>query len=236
MTLLVHGVVADHSVDTSAMGDIADVYTVSAGGIAALVSDVRDEPVLPSRAMMLRHANVLEAAAATTTVVPMRFGVAVPSRDALRDEFLHPAQAQLTEALSYLRGRSEWRLRGDYVENEAIRAVLANDRRAASLRGRRDTDAKMELGERIVQGVSGLRDRDTPEVLGHLREHVVELVSRDVTEPLACLDASLLVDDEGQEALERHVEQLAERFAPRLQLRLVGPLPPYSFAAMETTR
>jgi hypothetical protein len=47
------------------------------------------------------------------------------------------------------------------------------------------------------------------------------------------LKASFLVARKDAEAFDREVERIAEEQAPRLQIDVVGPLPPSAFATLE---
>ena len=49
----------------------------------------------------------------------------------------------------------------------------------------------------------------------------------------AILNASFLVAPKDAEAFDREIERVAEEQAPRLQIDVVGPLPPSAFATLE---
>jgi len=234
MPLLVHGVVArTATLDRDAFGDLDVPAVVEGGEVAAIVTDVTDEELVPSRRLLLRHRDVVEAACRHTTVVPMRFGVAAPSEDRLVADFLGPAEERLLANLERLRGHREFRLRGRYDEPAALRAVLAADPQARRLQGRRGVDAKMALGERIVQGLDRRRATDTARALDLLRPVVADVVPGSVTDPLDVFALSLLLPEPEQAAFDHVLDQAAEALAPEVELELVGPMPAYSFAEME---
>ena len=57
-----------------------------------------------------------------------------------------------------------------------------------------------------------------------------------VSEPLGefgALDLALLVRRDGVTSLDAALEELIAELSPPLHLRLVGPLPPYSFVSLE---
>ncbi|MFA9432946.1 GvpL/GvpF family gas vesicle protein [Egicoccus sp. AB-alg2] len=234
MPLLVHGVVPrTPRLDDAAFGDVDAPTLVAGGDLAAIVTEVAEDDLVPSRRMLLRHTQVVEAAAKQTTVVPMRFGVAVPSADRLVEDFLAPAAERLTATIQRLQGHQEYRLRGRYDEPAALRAVLAADPRAARLHGRRGMDAKLELGERVVQGLERRRATDTARALEALRPVVSDVVETAVTDPLDVFALSLLVASDAEDGFDRAVESVAESLAPEVKLELVGPMPAYSFVEEE---
>lgn len=232
MPLLVHGIIRAGSLAEGELSDDADgdVGIIAHGELAGIVTTTDEGEVMPSRANLLRHTRVLETATETTTVLPMRFGVVVPDGDTLVREYLVPEQDRLLGTLTRLDGHVEIRLRGRYDEESAIRVVVASDRRAARLRGRRGMDAKMELGERIVAGLEALREQHLQQAVDALRPPAADAAPGRVAEPLDAFAISFLVDHDELEHFDREVERLADTLAPVVELKLIGPLPPFSFA------
>lgn len=229
MPLLVHGIVRAEpdGAAPSAAGDGTSIVTH--GDLAAVVSEVEGDEVLPSRAELLRHTRVLETLGEQRTVLPMRFGVVVPDAAALRTAFLAPQRVELQTTLDRLEGHAEYRLRGTYDEAAVITEILATDRRAARLRGREDTDSKMKLGERIVAGIAARRAPDARRVVEALVPPATAASEGAIGQPLDAFTLSFLLAEERREAFDAAVERLGEELAPVLQLELVGPVPPFSF-------
>jgi hypothetical protein len=218
MPLLIHGIVdADVSVPTAVPPD-EDVSSVVHGAIAAIVRPTPDHDVLPSRANLLAHTRVLESLATATTVLPMRFGMVVDDEQVLVDGYLAPQQDDLVAALERLRGHVELRLRGRYDEEAVLREVVAADPGLARLKGRGSMDARMRLGERVVDA---------------LGTHVAGVVAGGVAEPLDAFSLSLLVAEDGMVGFDDAIDELGQEVAPALALELVGPVPPFSFTAPE---
>src|SRR3954468_13338674 len=59
------------------------VHAVEHGDLAALVSDVPPGPLSGTKDDVLAHSRVLEGVVGATTVLPMRFGVVLPGREAV---------------------------------------------------------------------------------------------------------------------------------------------------------
>lgn len=233
--LVVHGLLQREPAEALDLDDLgarlgARVGVVTHGGIAALVSDTDEATPAPSRRHLVTHAGILEAAADLATVLPVRFGVVAPDEQALVGAFLAPEEPALLGRIVQLDGHAELRMRGSYDEDIVVREVLADDRRAARLRGRQALDARLELGERITAGIEARRDRDAGHVVAALRSLVSDVAPGAVSEPLDAFALSFLVSTEGLTAFDRAVEELGAELAPRVQLELVGPLPPFSFA------
>lgn len=227
MGYLVHAVTRELPADTG--DDRPRIETVVDGELVGVASRIEGDEALPTRANLLHHTQVLEHLAEHTTVLPMRFGVVVPHLDAIVDDFLHPERERLRETLDRLEGHVELRLRGRYEEPHVIRAVLDADPVAERLRGRRSTEAKMELGERIVAGIDRRREHDTAQVREALRPYVAGVSEGAITVPLDAFSLSFLVSTAGRPDFEEAVDRVAGSLAPLVQFELVGPLPPFSF-------
>lgn len=239
MPLLVHGVLAAQAAERltrPALSEAAgvEVELVPDGRLAAVVSETDADEVLPSRANLTAHARVLECLVEQATVAPMRFGVVVADRARLRAHVEEQQDAYL-DVLRRLQGHLELRLRGRYEQDEVVREVVAGDRRAARLRGRAELDARMELGERIVAGIEARRDTDRAHVLRRLGPHLADVAVAEVSEPLDAFALSLLVARTAMEAFDEALESLGAELLPTVHMELVGPVPPFSFAAVEAS-
>jgi hypothetical protein len=233
--LAVHGIVAaDDAARLDVQAFAEEVGTesrlITHGEAAALVSQVPDEEVLPTRANLLAHTKLLEAVVQQASVLPMRFGVVAPDEETLVATTLEPRQAELHDALGRLAGHVEMRLVGRYQEGPAVARVLASDRRAARLRDRQDLDAKMELGERIVAGIAEQREVDTARAVEALRPYAADVTAGEVGQPLDAFALSFLIPPDGRAAFESAVDELAAELGGGVELELIGPLPPFSFA------
>ena len=234
MPLLVHGLLdAAHAaaVDTDELTLAAEreVDVIVEGDLAAAVSATEALEAVPTRANLMAHARVLEQLAGVATVAPMQFGVIVADHNELARS-VEEQHDRVVAVLDQLEGHVEFRLRGRYEQDEVVREVLADDPRAARLRGDDSFDARMELGERVVTGIEDRRDRDREHVLERLASHISDVAVADVTEPLDAFAVSLLVAVEHRDLFDEHLERLGVELAPRLGLELVGPVPPFSFA------
>jgi len=87
-----------------------DVYSVSAGSIAAVISDVPGGSVRPERAHLAAHHEVLKRLMAESTQLPMSFGIVAESPAAVR-RMLMRNQKVLAGQLEHVAGKVEMGLR-----------------------------------------------------------------------------------------------------------------------------
>ena len=232
MGVLVHGVIsADAVIADRDLSDAAQrpIRCVTAGALGAVVSDVPGDHVPPARANLLAHLRVLEAAAERTTVLPMRFGVVVPDDATLTTTYLLDREEDLLRALDRLRDRVEMRVSDRYVEDQVIGLVLSDDRIAAGLRGRSDMESKIQLGERITEGIDHRRILDAEPLVEELRPLAGDISRGEPKDAMDVLVASFLVSNDAVGSFEQAVERLRVRIAPVMTIELSGPLPPFSF-------
>ena len=216
-----------------------EVSLVRHGDLAGVVSEISPRQALGTRDDLLAHEGVVEALAAETTMLPLRFGSVVTSADALVEEMLIPYHDWFETVLADLTGTHEFAVAGIYVEDAVLREVVEEQPEAAQLRERirgLPEDAayyeRIRLGELIVKALDEKRQADT-ETLVHALEPLSEAVSlRAPTSEDTAADAAFLVTDRDLPAFEEAVDELGERWAGRVRLRMIGPLAPYDFVPL----
>lgn len=236
----VYGVVpADVELDPEARG-VGDppgrISLVRHGEIAALVSDIVLDRPLGRPDDLLAHQRLLDATAAEVPVLPFRFGAVVADSEAVVEELLGPNHDDFLAALKELEGRAEYVVKGRYVERVVIGEVLAEDPEAARLReeirGRPEDatwDARIQLGQMIGEAVAAKRDADTAALADALAPMCAGVVVREPTHEQDAVHMAVLVDTDRRAEFEKVLDGFGERWAGRIDLRLLGPLAPYDF-------
>src|SRR5438876_998466 len=134
----VYGVVGSGSSIRLPEGGIeaAPVELVEEGQLSAVTSDLSRDRVAGSRKNLSAHASVLEQIAAQDTVLPMRFGMILPSARNVREGLLRGRSTVLRGLLARLDGLVEFRVRALYREGEPFREIAAGSRTIRELRER----------------------------------------------------------------------------------------------------
>lgn len=217
------------------------VRAVEGGGLAALVSDLRADALTAAREVRA-HWRVLEQASEHATVLPVRFGTVLESDDAVRERLLEANADRLAGLLEELAGRVQLGVKGSYDQERLLRVVIADSPAVAALRERvrplRDASGyydKIRLGEMIAAQVAQRRERDTALALDRLEPLAVAGREHDPSDPYAAFNLAFLVERDGVDRFSAGVRRLGEEVADRIELRYVGPLPPYSFAEADLT-
>ncbi|POX50852.1 gas vesicle protein [Streptomyces sp. Ru71] len=207
------------------------VRILTAGELAAIVSDA-PEGLRPKRRDLLAHQNVLGEAGAAGCVLPMRFGSVAPDDDTVVSVLTERAD-HYKERLRALDGRVEYNVKANHVEEAVLHRVMAESPEIRSLAeanrraGGGSYDDKLRLGEMVAAAVKAKEAEDAT-VLQRMLEPVAEAVSAGPESSGWLANVSLLVDKDAADRFVAAVEQ-ARKDLPQLEIRVNGPLPPYSF-------
>jgi hypothetical protein len=214
----------------------SEVRGVEHGGLAALTSRVTGGALAAAREVRA-HWRVLDEASKNATVLPVRFGTVLESDDDVRARLLEPNADNLAALLEEIAGCVQLTVKGDYKEDALMREVVRRSPAVAELRERIRSlpDAasyydRIRLGELVAAEVAGRRSDDTRQALETLRPQAVAAKEEEPTHPNAAFNLAFLIEREKEPAFSKSVGDLADELGDRVDLRYVGPLPPYSFA------
>ncbi|MFF2204024.1 GvpL/GvpF family gas vesicle protein [Streptomyces sp. NPDC058145] len=236
MSTYVYGITArSHPALPEGMSGVGEpplpVRVLTAGELAAVVSDA-PEGLRPKRRDLLAHQNVLAETGAAGCILPMRFGSVAPDDDSVTQVLGERAQ-HYQERLRELDGKVEYNVKATHVEEAVLHRVMAENAEVRSLAEANRTsgggsyDDKIRLGEMVAAAVKAKEVEDAAEVRGALEAAGTALsVGPESTGWLVNL--SFLVARDTAEEFLAAVEQVRTSH-PHLDVRINGPLPPYSF-------
>ncbi|MEU5361989.1 GvpL/GvpF family gas vesicle protein [Streptomyces sp. NPDC005925] len=236
MSTYVYGIAArSHPALPEGMGGVGDpprpVRILSEGDLSALVSD-GPEDLRPKRRDLLAHQNVLTEAGVAGCVLPMRFGSAAPDEDAVTAVLAERAE-HYQERLRALDGRVEYNVKGNHVEDAVLHHVMAENAqiRALAEANRQSEggsyDDKLRLGEAVAAAVKAKESEDAAALRSAL-EPAADAVSVGPESTGWLANVSFLVPRASAEDFLAAVERVRAAL-PHLEVRVNGPLPPYSF-------
>jgi len=217
------------------MGGVGDpprpVRILTEGELAAVVSDA-PEGLRPKRKDLLAHQNVLSEAGAAGCVLPMRFGSVAPDDQAVTGVLAERAE-HYRERLQALDGRVEYNIKANHVEEAVLHHVMAENAEIRALAeanrkaGGGSYEDKLRLGEMVAAEVKAKEAQDAS-ALQRALEAAAEAVNPGPESTGWLANVSFLVDRGAAERFLAAVEQAREDL-PQLEIRVNGPLPPYSF-------
>lgn len=204
-----------------------------------LYSEAQQERYLASRANLLAHETVLEAAMKEghRALLPLQFGLVVSDWAQVSRQLLDPKQEQLQTLLAHLQGKREVGVKVFWDSEQELQLGLdANP----ALRQQRDEMAGSPLGLdaviRIGQELEQLLDRRRTHIVNTFVEALSPLSSDQVegdllTENMA-YNGAFLIDWEAEAEFAARVEALDRQFEGRLRIRYNNFTAPYNFAQL----
>jgi hypothetical protein len=217
---------------TAGVGDPPQpLRVVKEGDLAAIVSDA-PAGLRPKRKDLLAHQNVLSEAGADGCVLPMRFGSLAPDDDAVTGVLTERAD-HYRERLHALDGRVEYNVKATHDEESVLHRVMSENPEVRELAetnhqaGGGSYEQRLRLGELVVAAVQSREAEDAAEVQ-HTLEAAAEAVSVGPESTGWLANVSLLVARDSAAAFLDLVDEL-RKGRPHLEVRVNGPLPPYSF-------
>lgn len=207
------------------------VRVLKNGDLAAIVSDA-PEDLKPKRRDLLAHQNVLSEAGAAGAVLPMRFGSLAPDDDTVVSVLGERAD-HYEERLRTLDGKVEYNVKATHHEQAVLHQVLAENPELRAMveanqrQGGGTHEQKLRVGEMITASVRARESSDAAQVRRAL-EPAAEAVGEGPEGTGWLANISFLVNRKTSEGFLAAVEEL-RLTQPHLDLRVHGPLPPYSF-------
>lgn len=244
MALYVYGIMrsTDAAQAAPAISGTVVVESVECGSISALVSPTEGADLQLRRDNILAHADVLQAAFEHGPVLPFRFGTVVADAETVTRELLAPSPDRLTARLDVLDGKVEMQLKAVYAEEPLLRSVLAQDpalarivQRTQGLPAAASHFERIRIGEAIASALQMRAAADGSEILEALGPLAIDRVISPPHHERAVANVAFLVDRAALAGFDQAVEGLSAQRGAEMEFKLIGPMPPYSFADRDFT-
>ncbi len=217
----------------------ADIHTITAGSVSAVVSDVAPGRLRAERRHLATHRDVLARLMAAATPLPVSFGTVAASAEAVR-QILRQNQRSLVEQLNRVAGKVEMGLRVFWDVPNIFEYFISihPELRAARDRlfGRRrepTQDEKLELGRLFENFLQEDRESCAEKVEEALSSAGVEHKRSKNRDEREILNLACLIARPDQPAFEAQVLEIAKLFDNNYALDYNGPWPPYNFVQMD---
>ncbi|MFE9622011.1 GvpL/GvpF family gas vesicle protein [Streptomyces sp. NPDC006527] len=236
MSTYVYGITArSHAALPEGLAGVGEppmpVRVLTEGDLAVIVSDA-PENLRPKRRDLLAHQTVLAEAGAEGCVLPMRFGSVAPDDKAVTGVLAERAE-HYQERLRALDGKVEYNVKATHIEEAVLHQVMAESPELRALAeanrqaGGGTYEQRLQLGEMVASAVKAREAQDAAEIQQAL-ESLAAAVSVGPESTGWLANVSFLVARDSAAEFANLVEEL-RKDRPHLDLRLNGPLPPYSF-------
>jgi Gas vesicle synthesis protein GvpL/GvpF len=212
------------------------VRKIGHGGLAALVSEAPAGDVKANRRNLLAHTRVLQQVVESECVLPMQFGVVMPSERAVADDLLAAHEADLLERLEMFAGLVEVELKVTCPEEALLRDVMSARPDLVRLRERlqgKPADAtyfeRVRLGELVAAAIEERREAVREHVVARLEPAAVDTAVSEPAHEQMLVNVAFLVEHARLGAFDDQVDAVARGLGDELHCKYVGPLPPFHF-------
>ncbi|GAA4916335.1 GvpL/GvpF family gas vesicle protein [Nesterenkonia rhizosphaerae] len=206
------------------------------GQVAAVLSATDPVEALGTPEDLLAHTRVLDSLGSSGPVLPLAFGTLVPDEQVLVTDVLEPQQDAYYAGLQDIAGHCQYTVTVTFDRETLLREVLDEVPEAADLReaiaGTTEDQTRpqrIRLGELMVNAFEARQPAAADPVLDRLDEAAARMVVHERRQPDDVAETAVLVANEQTHAFEQTVEELAQKYHPRLRFRLLGPQAPYDF-------
>jgi hypothetical protein len=216
-----------------------NVYTITEGRVAAVVSGVNSPKIRPERANLKAHQAVLNRLVTGTTPLPMAFGTIAGSPQAIHQILVRNQQA-FREQLQRVEGKVEMGLRVawdvpnifEYFVNTHAELRLARDRPSGT-RHQFTQEEKIELGRMFDRLLNEDREEHTRNVERVLAPVCVEFKPNQCRNELDVMNLACLVRRDRQEEYSARVFAAAKLFDNNFSFDYSGPWAPHNFVELD---
>jgi len=216
-----------------------DVYTITEGRLAAVVSGLTGSKIRPERANLRAHQAVLKQLMAVTTPLPMAFGTVAASPEAIH-KILIRSRSAFEKQFARVAGKVEMGLRVtwdvpnifEYFVNTHTELRLARDR-LMSARHEFSQEEKIELGRMFDRLLNEDREDHTSKMKHVLAPLCVEFKANPCRNEQEVINLACLVKRDAQEAFSAGVFAAANLFDNNFSFDYSGPWAPHNFVEID---
>ncbi len=223
-----------------------EVRTVAHKGLACVVSNYPGEDIasLPKETLLrclMAHQEVIERVMQDHPVLPVKFGTVVEGEAEVR-RLIRQSHSRLSHALERLKGKMEMEVAATWDLKRVLEAVGQGDeirRLKESIAGRPATEvleAQIQAGKIVKKSLDRRREEFQQRLLRSLGGAALDVQPNALLADEMVLNVAFLIEKKREEEFDQQVRKLDEALNGEVSFRIVGPLPPYSFATVEVAR
>jgi len=183
------------------------------------------------------HQQMIEKMMEQFTVLPVKFGTILKNEEEVRT-VLEKGYSFLRDTLLKMEDKVELDLVCFWNEQKAAQMAYQESKRIQSLqeqlakKGNAAYEEKVALGKEIAKFLSEKREELSSQILKVLKKVASSSCRHTLVDVNMLLNQAFLVNKDSEERFNSALNGLDSKFADLVNFRLVGPLPPYSFATV----
>ena len=227
--------------------DQGEVYTLPYQNIAAVVSHlpyIRFDS-LPRETLLRNLAvyqSVLEEVIKHQNIIPIKFGTVVEGDDTIW-RIMEKGYDQIHDSLRDTENKIELDVVALWGNLDAVLKEIGEEEeikelkdKVASKPGNEVFEIKIRVGKRVKELLDNKRETYRAEVLEGLLKTAEEHRFHGLMDDSIIMNVAFLIQKDREDTLEGQIAQLDRAYENRVNFRIIGPLPPYSFRTFEIKR
>jgi hypothetical protein len=190
---------------------------------------------------LLAYQVVVEHIMKKHTVLPVKFGTVLATSEEVQ-ELLSRGRQQFVDTLGWIHDKVEVEVAATWDTEQVLREISTEPEimRArdvtASGPGQRSLEDRIRLGQMVKASMDRRRDSYRERMISFLKPVVVDVQPNALVSDEMVMNVAFLVERANEEEFDSRVRQLNDLFHDQINFRIIGPLPPYSFATVEVTK
>lgn len=229
----------------SGLGKVSQVHTVSYQELSCVLSDysgndfgsMSKEEVVQC---LLTHQVVVEHVMKEHTVLPVKFGTVLATCDEVRN-LLSQSHQQFVDTLGWIQDKVEVEVAATWDTGRVLREIstepeVVRIREAIASKPEPTLKERIHLGQMAKASMDRRRHSYRKQLIKFLMPLAVDVQPNALVSDEMIMNVAFLVERANKEGFDKRVKQLNDLFDDQLNFRLIGPLPPYSFATVEVTK
>jgi len=221
-----------------------DVYFFPYKYVAAVVSDLPliQFDSLPKETLLRNLAvyqAVIEKVMKSHSIIPIKFGTILQGEKDLKN-MLEKGYGQINTNLKEMEDKIELDVAALWSDMETVLKELAGEEEIKRLKEAALTktpeqvfEIKTQLGKLVKDTLDRNREECASQLLDVMKKEAEIYHSHPVMDDSMIMNTAFLIDKDRQEIFESKVDQLDNQYNGKINFRIVGPLPPYSFTTLE---
>lgn len=222
------------------------VYTVVYRGLGCVVSNYLGEDFTSLskenqvRCLMV-HQAVIERVMKDYPVLPVKFGTLVES-DGEVQRLIEQGHRKFTQALIWLDGRVEMEVAATWDLNRVLADIGQEDeivrlKKAMANRPRGEVlEQQIRAGKIVKESLDRRRIKYQERMLQSLQAMALDVRPNALVADEMVMNVAFLIQRDQEGEFDKRVRELDQAFYDQMNFRVIGPLPPYSFATVEVAR
>ena len=229
----------------SGLDSSSSVHTIAHQDLSCVVSDYFGEELssMSKEAvvrLLLAHQLVVELVMKRRTVLPVKFGTVLTTSDEVRN-LLSQGHSQFVDALAWIQDKVEIEVAATWNRRQILQEISAEPEiiqfsKAIAVRGQPTLQEQIQLGRMVKASMDKRRSSYRERMINFLTSVAVDVQPNTLVSDEMVMNVAFLVEKANQEEFDSCVKQLDDFFHNQINFRIIGPLPPYTFATLEVTR